>query len=221
MSQPDRLSAYRAARCTMVERQIESRGVHDPRVLAAMRDVPREAFLPPMPVEEVYSDRALPIDAGQTISQPYIVAAMTESLAPAANDVVLEIGTGSGYQTAILARLARHVHTVERIAELSRAAQARLRALEIDNVTFHRGDGSLGWPDEAPFDGILVSAGAPRVPDRLVGQLRPGARLVIPVGDEDTQTLVVVERTAHGTVERPLMACRFVKLIGECGWRAD
>jgi len=205
----------------MVTRQIESRGVLDPRVLAAMRDVPREAFVPPMPAEEVYSDRALPIDAGQTISQPYIVAVMTESLAPADDDVMLEIGTGSGYQTAILARLVRQVHTVERIPELSRAAQARLRALEIGNVAYHLGDGSLGWPDAAPFDGILVSAGAPRVPDCLVEQLRPGARLVIPVGDEDTQTLVVVERTAHGTIERPMMACRFVKLIGECGWRAD
>lgn len=210
-----------AARLQMVEMQIEARGIRDPALLSVMRHVPRELFVISNPPIEAYTDRALPIDAGQTISQPYIVAIMTESLRLSHEHTVLEIGTGSGYQTAILALLSRHVHTVERIESLSHSASRRLADLEIQNVDFHVADGSLGWPDAAPYDRIIVTAAAPRIPSALIDQLRDSGRLIAPVGAEDHQTLVLIEKNGSRTIERALAGCRFVKLIGADGWSAD
>jgi protein-L-isoaspartate(D-aspartate) O-methyltransferase len=221
MKPSDSAARLIAARKAMVDHQIRARGVRNPAVLNAMFETPRERFLDLASVDEAYADRALPIPCGQTISQPYIVAMMTEALELTESGTVLEIGTGSGYQTAILARLAGQVHTVERIEELSAAARERLADLGVENVHFHVGDGTLGWPAAAPYDAIIVTAGAPRVPEPLVAQLKVGGRLVVPVGDEERQTLVRVERTEHGTTERPLLGCRFVKLIGEAGWEGD
>ncbi len=180
--------------------------------------VPRERFVPDSLRGAAYEDRALPISHGQTISQPYIVAYMTEQLAPTVNDRILEIGTGSGYQTAILARLAGHVYSVERIRELSRSAAVNLADLGITNVTLAIGDGSVGLESQAPFDGILTTAAAPRVPPRLAAQLADGGSLVIPVGGTSEQTIVRVVRHGTRTVETPLLGCRFVKLIGREGW---
>lgn len=206
------------ARRNMVEQQIRGRGIRDPRVLAAVEAIPRERFVAPEFQVMAYEDRALPIDRDQTISQPYIVAYMTEALRVEQDHKVLEVGTGSGYQSAILAQLTDCVHTVERHQSLADAAAARFAALNITNVTLHIGDGSLGWPAEAPFDRIIVTAAAPSVPDRLVDQLVDGGRMVIPVGDTDQQTLIVVVKRAGRTVEHPSVACRFVRLIGEAAW---
>ncbi len=207
-----------ASRIRMVEEQIASRGVRDSRVLDAMKAVHRERFLPPDQVAYAYHDRALPVGQGQTISQPYIVALMTELLRIEASHRVLEIGTGTGYQTAVLAMLAEHVHTVERLDVLSAAAQHRLGALGHDNVSYRIGDGSVGWAEAAPFDRIIVTAAAPTISTELTDQLAEGGRLVIPVGDAETQRLTVVERHDGKTVERPSIAVRFVKLIGESGF---
>jgi len=209
-----------AARLQMVEMQIEARGIQDPAILDVMRRIPRERFVGVSPPIDAYADRALPIDARQTISQPYIVALMTEALAVGQAHNVLEIGTGSGYQTAILACLAGHVHTVERIESLSQAAAQRVAELDIHNVSFHVADGSLGWPHAAPYERIIVTAAAPRIPTALIDQLASAGRLVAPVGAEDHQTLVVVEKDGSRTTERALTACRFVKLIGAEGWSA-
>jgi protein-L-isoaspartate(D-aspartate) O-methyltransferase len=205
----------------MIERQCRARGINDERVLAVMAEIPRERFVAPELADNAYSDQALPIGHAQTISQPYIVALMTAELGLTGNEVVLEVGTGSGYQTAILARLSRHVHTIERVADLAHEAEHRLSELGIANVMFHVGDGSAGWPKGGPYDRIIVTAGAPSVPEALVEQLMPGGRLVIPVGDADTQTLVVVERQHNRRIERPLIPCRFVKLIGADGWHDE
>lgn len=202
----------------MVEDQIRARGVKDPRVLAAMEEVPRERFIPFTRQEVAYEDRALPLDCGQTISQPFMVAYMTELLQVEPQSKVLEVGTGSGYQAAILAKLARTVHTIERLEALRVQAERTLRSLNITNVVFHVGDGSLGVPQEAPFDRILVTAGAPRVPQRLIEQLADGGRLVIPVGDADEQTVMLIVRQGDRTTEKPMLACRFVPLIGSQGW---
>jgi protein-L-isoaspartate(D-aspartate) O-methyltransferase len=212
------IDEFAARRHEMVERQCRDRGIHDERVLAVLADLPREKFVPPDAVADAYSDRAVGIELSQTISQPYIVALMTSALDVQPADVVLEVGTGSGYQTAVLARLARLVYTVERFAELSRLAARRLGELGIRNVVCCVGDGSEGWPAAAPFDRIIVTAGSPQVPPVLVEQLRVGGRLVIPVGPEDSQTLVLVERQIDRVIERPLIACRFVKLVGRAGW---
>lgn len=206
------------ARQRMVERQIRRRGVHDPRVLDAMATIPRECFVPMEDRASTYDDRALPIDLGQTISQPYIVAYMTELLAVSPQDSVLEIGTGSGYQTVVLSRLARTVHTVERLDALRERAARIIAELQCTNIVFRAGDGSLGLPDYAPFDRIIVTAAAPRVPSPLVEQLADGGRLVIPVGADAEQTIVRVIRQGTRTVETPMLACRFVKLIGKEGW---
>jgi protein-L-isoaspartate(D-aspartate) O-methyltransferase len=208
------------ARERMVQRQVEDRGVRDPRVLAAMRAVPREAFVPSALRAEAFDDRALPIAEGQTISQPYVVAAMVEALSVAPGDRALEVGTGSGYAAAVLARLAAHVFTIERHAALARGAAERLRALDVRNVTVRTGDGSLGWPEEAPFDAILVSAGAGAVPPSLLDQLAPGGRLVIPVGASPVeQRLLRVQKGADGRVEETwLGGVRFVPLVGAEGW---
>src|SRR5262245_2272925 len=206
----------------MVERQIAGRGVRDPAVLSAMRSVPRERFLPPHLEEFAYQDSPLPIEQGQTISQPFIVALMAEALELDPGDRVLEIGTGSGYAAAVLARLAREVYTVERHAELVESARILLGELGFDNVFVRHGDGTLGWPEHAPYDAIVVAAGGPRIPETLLAQLAPGGRLVIPVGEEKAQELVRITRRADGTFEREeLGGVRFVPLIGAEGWDSE
>jgi len=206
-------------RMQMVARQIEARGVRDPRVLAAMRKVPRDLFVPQDSLAAAYEDRPLPIGHGQTISQPYMVATMTEALKLVGNERVLEIGTGSGYQTAILAELAHEVVSIERIGLLAEEASLRLAKLGFDNVRVQTADGSLGWPEYAPYGGIIVTAGAPRAPQALLDQLASGARLVIPVGDRQTQILMTHLRIGPGEYDITReTACRFVDLIGEQGW---
>ena len=204
----------------MVEQQLVNRGIRHPGVLAAMRDVPREAFLAGALAEFAYEDAPLPIDAGQTISQPYIVALMAEALELMPRDRVLEIGTGSGYAAAVLSLIADAVYTIERHAELATAAARRLRELRFDNVHVRHGDGTLGWPAEAPFDAIVVAAGGPEIPPALLEQLAPGGRLVIPIGATPRdQRLVRVRRAADGRFDREdLGGVRFVPLIGAAGW---
>ena len=186
------------ARQDMVDFQLLARGIEDPRVLEAMAALPRHFFLPPHQEALAYQDQAVAIGLGQTLSQPYIVAAMTEALRVSPGDRVLEVGTGSGYQAAVLARLALDVHSVERLPELARAAAERLQALGVDNVHVHVGDGSLGWPEHAPYDAIVVTAGAPTVPPALKEQLVDGGRLVAPVGDFHLQQLVRYVRRGPG-----------------------
>ncbi len=209
------------AREEMVSRQIAGRGVRDPRVLAAMRTVPRHRFVPEQHLSAAYEDRALPLSAGQTISQPYMVAHMTELLDVQPGMKLLEVGTGSGYQCAVLAALGGLVHTVERLRSLAQPAEELLTALGCPSVVVHVGDGSLGLPSEAPFDRIIVTAGAPRVPEALAEQLADGGRLVVPVGDPGQQVVVCVERRGRRTVETPGLGCRFVKLVGGQGWPDD
>jgi len=205
-------------RRTMVDDQIRARGVCDERVLDVLLRLPRDAFLPAMARQTAYEDRAMNIGHGQTISQPFIVAYMTEQLLPTPQCTVLEIGTGTGYQTAVLALLCKHVCTVERISELQTVAAEVLARLGIANVTFFTGDGSLGLTERAPFDRIMVTAGAPQVPTPLLNQLVDGGVLVAPVGGSNEQTIVRVVRQGARTVETPLLACRFVKLVGQEGW---
>jgi protein-L-isoaspartate(D-aspartate) O-methyltransferase len=203
----------------MVAQQLERRGIRDPRVLEVMATTPREAFVPGVPVSVAYDDRALPIDAGQTISQPYMVARMTELLEVEPGDRILEIGTGSGYQAAVLARLGANVTTIERHPDLAEAARERLAALGIDGVDVLVGDGSRGDPEGAPWDGIVVTAGAPSIPAELREQLAVGGRLVIPVGPRSQQELIVVERRGPTDwVEWSDGAVVFVPLVGEAGW---
>jgi protein-L-isoaspartate(D-aspartate) O-methyltransferase len=210
---------YAPQRTLMVQDQLERRGVRDERVLDVMRTLPRHHFIPHDRLDLAYRDQAVPLEQGQTISQPYMVAAMTEALALQPQDRVLEIGTGSGYQTAIIAGLAAHVYTIERLASLTELAQYTLQDLEIENVDFRVGDGSLGWPEEAPFDGIMVTAGAPAPPESLKEQLSPeGGRLVIPVGDREIQTLYRYTRIGGEITAESYMGCRFVPLLGEEGW---
>ena len=208
------------ARNRMVEAQIARRGVRDPSVLKAMREVPREAFISPGFEEFAYEDSALPIAEGQTISQPYIVAAMVAAAELEESDKVLEVGAGSGYAAAVISRVAAKVFAIERHAPLTEAARERMRVLGYHNVELKTGDGSGGWPEQAPFDAILVSAGGPRIPDALKNQLTFGGRLVIPVGPMEDQRLVRLTRTGEGTFEQDdLGAVRFVKLIGAGGWQ--
>src|SRR3990172_4109376 len=215
------IDPFLASRQRMVEQDICRRGVRDPRVLDAMATIPRERFVPPAQRTAAYDDHALPIDFGQTISQPFIVAYMTELLAVTPECIVLEIGTGSGYQTAVLARLARTVHTVERIDALRERAAQTIAELRLTNIVLHAGDGSLGLPALAPFDRIIVTAAAPRIPTPLVEQLTDNGRLVIPVGGETEQTVVRVIREGSRIIETPMLACRFVKLIGKEGWESN
>jgi len=200
---------------------LASREVTDPRVLAALRRVPRERFVPERLLDRAYENVALPIAAGQTISQPLMVALMTQELQLTGEERVLEIGTGSGYQTAILAELARDVVTIERIPELAQSARAMLLELGYTSIDFRVGDGSLGCPDRAPFDAIIVTAGAPDYPAPLYHQLKTDGRLVIPVGDESGQTLRVVTKSEHGPQIRDAGGCRFVRLIGDAAWPAE
>jgi protein-L-isoaspartate(D-aspartate) O-methyltransferase len=209
---------YTAERQRMVERQIAARGVSAPRVLAAMQKVPRHRFIPATLWEQAYNDYPLPIGEDQTISQPYIVALMTEMLELQATDKVLEIGTGSGYQAAILAELAAQVFTIDRVAVLLERAEQILTSLGYVNIKTKVGDGTLGWREEMPFEAIIVTAGAPQVPRPLTEQLALGGRLVIPVGDTWSQTLTCVRKTKDGLKFEYHGGCRFVRLIGQYGW---
>jgi protein-L-isoaspartate(D-aspartate) O-methyltransferase len=198
----------------MVAVQIAARGVRHPRVLAALASIPRHWFVPARLAAAAHDDAPLPVGQGQTISQPFMVALMTAALEPHRTDRVLEIGTGSGYQTAILAHLVRRVFTIERLPDLAQAARRRLAELGIVNVEYRVGDGSLGWPDAAPFDGILVTAAAPSIPAPLTAQLAPGGRIAVPVGDLALQELVVGVLGPAGLATRRAGGCRFVPLIG-------
>ncbi len=202
----------------MVRTQIERRRVTDERVLEAMRQVPRHLFVPDHVRAEAYSDQALPIGHGQTISQPYIVATMLEALRAEGHEKALDIGAGSGYQTALLSLLAKEVIGVERIPELARAAAARLAALGYGNARIVEGDGTAGMEEAAPFDAIIVGAGSPEVPKPLIRQLAPGGRLVIPVGDRHLQKIVTVRKTEDGVEMQDGIGCVFVPLLGEYGW---
>jgi len=209
---------FTSARKKMVASQLEARGIRDHRVLTAMAEVPRHLFVDESLRDEAYDDNPLPIGEGQTISQPYMVAIMTELLQLLGPEIILEIGTGSGYQAAVLSKLCRWVYTVERIKSLSERAQEITKAGGYENITFIVGDGTEGWPEAAPYDGIIVTAGAPRIPDTFVSQLRLGGKLVIPVGDRFSQTLQRVIKTEQGTTIENHTGCRFVDLIGRWGW---
>ncbi len=210
---------FEKARKRMVEEQIAARGVEDERVLQAMRRVPRHLFVPEEYLEWAYSDSPLPIGQGQTISQPYIVALMTALLEiPPEGGRVLEVGTGSGYQAAILAHLAEEVYTIERHAALAAQARERLRALGLHNVFVRVGDGSLGWPEHAPYDGIIVTAAAPEIPPALQEQVRPGGHIVIPVGGRGGQTLERWTRRGATFQREAITPVAFVPLLGTQGW---
>ena len=207
-----------AQRTQMVEWQLRRRDIRNPRVLDAFREVPREEFVPPQHAGEAYEDQPLPIGAGQTISQPYMVAVMTQALELTGDEIVFEVGTGSGYQAAILSRLARHVYTIEKFAELSARAQERLQRLGCANVTCLIGDGSQGYPPAAPFRAIVVTAAAPAVPHTLTDQLADGGRLVIPVGELFSQELLLVRKLDGKVKQSRVNYCRFVPLTGKYGW---
>ncbi|HYA15497.1 MAG TPA: protein-L-isoaspartate(D-aspartate) O-methyltransferase [Syntrophales bacterium] len=215
------MDRYLKQRLKMVDSQIRARGVRDPRVLKAMETVPRHLFVNEALRDQSYNDNPLPIDGGQTISQPYIVALMTEAMELKGNEKVLEIGTGSGYQTAILAELAEHVFSIDRIASLASGARRLLESLNYFNVAIRVGDGTYGWREEAPFDAIMVTAGAPSIPKTLLEQLAIGGRLVIPTGGRHSQVLLKLTRISedlNDVKKEDLGGCRFVDLIGEYGW---
>ena len=211
---------YAAKRRDMTEEQLRARGIDDSRVLATMEKIPRHVFVPPNLQAEAYADYPLPIGGGQTISQPYIVAIMTVALTLSPTDKVLEIGTGSGYQTAILAELSHTVFTVERAADLSRTAQQRLNDIGYENIHFIIGDGTLGLPRSAPFHKILATGSLPKIPQRLLNQLSENGILVAPVGGRTLQQLLRVQRTGSTPKRENLGACCFVPLVGEAGWRS-
>ncbi|RMF82314.1 MAG: protein-L-isoaspartate(D-aspartate) O-methyltransferase [Nitrospirae bacterium] len=218
--QPEREAvAPRARERRALVEVVRRQGVQDPRVLAAMERVPRHRFVPEALQGQAYRDTSLPIGHGQTISQPSIVGLMTQAAAPGPGDRVLELGTGSGYQTAILAELAAKVFTVERVHALAVAAQRRLEALGYTNVVFRIADGTFGWAEHAPYQAILVAAAAPEVPPPLLQQLDDGGRLVIPVGGAEVQELLLVRRAGDRFESQRLLPCRFVKLVGRHGWR--
>ena len=202
----------------MVSSQISARGIRNARVLSAMTEIPRHLFVSKEQQKYAYDDNPLSIGHGQTISQPYMVALMTELLELKGDEKTLEIGTGCGYQTAVLARLSKFVYTVERIETLSLAAQAHLEELGINNVLFRVGDGTVGWAEHAPFDGIMVTAGCPVIPETLTDQLADNGKLVIPVGDRFSQTLKRITRSGDSFKSQSFTACRFVDLIGRHGW---
>ena len=212
------IAGFEGARERMVRTQLLDRGVDDPRVIEAMRKVPRHLFVEPALVNRAYDDDPLPIGAKQTISQPYIVGYMLQALGLRGAERVLEIGTGSAYQTALLAELCANVFSVEKLRELAVQARARLDELHYYNVAIHMGDGTLGWSEHAPYDAIIVAAGAPKVPEPLAQQLAPGGKLIIPIGDHQSQTLKLTARTPTGLEETNLGGCRFVKLLGRYGW---
>lgn len=215
----EEINRYSVQRQQMVERDLKGRDITDPRVLEAMSRIPRELFVKPEYASQAYADYPLPIGLGQTISQPYIVALMTQCLRLKGDETVLEIGTGSGYQTAVLALLARRVYTIERFSELSARAQAVLANLEIDNVEFYVGDGSCGWPEkDKTFDRIILTAAAASVPELLEKQLAEGGLLVAPIGDNWNQTLTVYQKKNGVLHPSTVCGCRFVKLVGKHGF---
>ena len=211
---------YERQRQEMVRRQIEARGVTDPKVLAAMNKVPRHLFVSDALKDQAYGDFPLPIGEQQTISQPYIVAEMTQALQPGKDDRMLEIGTGSGYQAAILAEIVFRVYTIEKIYTLYSRARKLFDKLHYHNIVTKYSDGTSGWEDEGPFDGIIVTAGSPSIPTPLVSQLAVGGRMIIPVGDLYSQELIKLYKDEHGIHKTNLGGCRFVKLVGEYGWRS-
>ncbi|MEM7584636.1 MAG: protein-L-isoaspartate(D-aspartate) O-methyltransferase [Acidobacteriota bacterium] len=217
---PQTMDAFKYRRRQMVREQIERRGVSDPRVLKVMSEVPRHIFVRDHLGAQAYEDFALPIECGQTISQPYIVARMSELIDVQSHHSVLEIGTGSGYQTLILARLAGRVYSLERVAELARRAIERLRPFQLDNVKIQAFDGTVGWSGVGPFDRILVTAAAPSVPQPLLDQLKVGGKLLVPEGSRANQQLVLYEKTAQGLHQIAGEAVCFVPLIGRHGWKA-
>jgi len=210
---------YERLRDEMVRTQIESRGVTDPKVLAAMLKVPRHLFVSEALRDQAYGDFPLPIGEQQTISQPFIVAEMTQAIQPGKEDRVLEIGTGSGYQAAILAEIVFRVYTIERIHSLFVKARRLFDKLHYHNIVTRYSDGTSGWEDESPFDAIIVTAGAPEVPDILASQLAMGGRMVLPVGNQFSQELIKLYRDEDGIHKTNLGGCRFVKLVGEHGWK--
>lgn len=203
----------------MVQRQIKSRGITDSNVLSAMTKVPRHLFVSEALMDQAYGDHPLPIGEQQTISQPYIVAEMTQALSLGQDDRVLEIGTGSGYQAAILAEIAFRVYTIERIYSLFVKTRKLFDELKYHNIVTKYSDGTSGWSDQSPFDAIIVTAGAPEIPNVLLNQLAVGGRMIIPVGDQHTQELVKLYKDEKGIHTSNLGGCRFVKLVGEHGWR--
>ena len=206
----------------MIQRQVIDRGIREPRLIEALRSTPREKFFPEGSEGEAFADNAAPIGHGQTISQPYIVALMTQSLELRPTDRVLEIGTGSGYQTAILSKLAGEVWSIERIKPLLDEAFERVLMLGAKNVHFRHGDGTVGWPEAAPFDRILAAAGAPKLPrELLLSQLADGGIAVLPVGPDDNQVLVKVNRTGDELKSENICPVRFVKLVGKEGWKPE
>jgi protein-L-isoaspartate(D-aspartate) O-methyltransferase len=216
------MDRYKKPRMKMVETQIKDRGITDARVLRAMETIPRHLFVDEGLIEQAYYDSPLPIGEHQTISQPYIVALMTQALELKGKERVLEIGTGSAYQTAVLAYLSDRVFSVERIASLATSARKILDQLNFYNVAIRVGDGSYGWREEAPFDGIITTAAVPEIPQYLVEQLDAGGRMIIPVGNREVQTLYKLTRSVEDPREikkEDLGGCRFVSLIGESGWK--
>ena len=209
---------YRMAREKMVKNQIISRGITDPGVLEAMGKIQRHLFVEEALIGEAYNDHPLPVGYKQTISQPYIVALMTEALEMTGKEKTLEIGTGSGYQTAILAELSKTVYTIERIERLLEKSKMLLESLGYTNIFFKAFDGTLGWDEFAPYDAIIVTAGAPKIPQPLMDQMAEGGKLVIPIGNRYGQDLIKVTRTKNAFKERNLGGCRFVDLIGAHGW---
>lgn len=211
---------FRIARERMVAQQIQARGINDPRVLTAMRNVPRHLFVDEALWDQAYSDFPLPIGSSQTISQPYIVALMSESLGLKGTEKVLEVGTGSGYQTAILAELAQAVYSVERVSALLPRARKVLSSLGYTNISLKLDDGTWGWQDEAPFDAIIVTAGSPSVPQPLIDQLKDPGIMIIPVGDEYSQSLIKITKSGNKINQEDMGGVRFVKLLGDHGWQA-
>ena len=209
---------YTIARKKMIEAQLIARGIRDPRVIDAMSRIPRHEFIDPGMAAQAYLDHPLNIGSKQTISQPYIVALMTESLELTGSEKILEIGTGSGYQTAILAELSREVFSIERITSLSNLARRTLYRLCYTNVTLRIGDGTLGWPEQAPFDRILVAAGSPQIPEPYLEQLAENGILVMPMGGDEEQQLIRIRKKKDQWTQENLSPCRFVKLLGERGW---
>ena len=218
MEQAQQIDPYREPRLLMVEQQLRGRGIRDERVLDAMARVPRHEFVPPEHCDEAYEDHPVGIGEGQTISQPFVVAAMLEALSLQPDEVVLEVGAGSGYETAVLAELVKTVYGIERIASLAERARATLERLGYRNATIIYGDGSQGLPDTAPFDAIAVAAAAPRVPLPLLEQLAEGGRLVIPVGSGIAQELQLIRKSGNALITRHLEGVRFVPLIGKEGF---
>jgi protein-L-isoaspartate(D-aspartate) O-methyltransferase len=210
---------YVRQREEMVRNQIEARGIKSPRVLAAFRQVPRHLFVSEALRDQAYGDYPLPIGEQQTISQPFIVAEMTQALDLGEDDRVLEIGTGSGYQAAILAQIVYRVYTIERIHSLYLQTRNLFDKLHYHNIVMKYADGTKGWQDESPFDGIIVTAGAPQIPDVLIDQLGEGGRLVVPVGNQHSQELIKLFRDDQNILQTNLGGCRFVKLIGKHGWK--